>query len=59
LAFVAHEQEGLHPHAVGSVWLFPSSAATTMVGIAPTPERKVAAWLAYENQTADAGALGG
>lgn len=57
LAFVEHEEEGLCPHAVGSVWLFASSEATVMVDIAPTLERKIAARLAHESQTADADAL--
>jgi LmbE family N-acetylglucosaminyl deacetylase len=57
LAFVEHEQEGLRPHAVSSIWLFASSAATVMVDIAPTLERKIAARLAHESQTGDANTL--
>lgn len=57
LAFVEHEQEGLRPHAIGSIWLFASSAATVIVDIAPTLERKLAARLAHTSQTADADAL--
>lgn len=57
LAFVEHEQEGLRPHAVASVWLFASRAATVMVDIAPTLERKIAARLAHRSQTSDADAL--
>jgi LmbE family N-acetylglucosaminyl deacetylase len=57
LAFLEHEQQGLRPHAVGSVWLFASSAATVMVDIVPTLEHKIAARLAHTSQTADADAL--
>ncbi|MGI8476598.1 MAG: PIG-L deacetylase family protein [Thermomicrobiales bacterium] len=56
-AFPEHEREGLAPHAVTAVWLFASSAATSVVDISAGFERKIAARLSHASQTPDADAL--
>jgi len=53
LTFPEHEAAGLAPHAVEDVWLFASSAADSYVDISSSFERKIAARLAHESQTAD------
>lgn len=50
-------RDGLTPHAVGEVWLFASSVASSYVDIAEGFERKLAARLAHESQTSDPVAL--
>jgi LmbE family N-acetylglucosaminyl deacetylase len=57
LAFAEQVHAGLAPHNVGEVWLFASSNAGTYVEITPGFERKLAARLAHESQTADPVAL--
>lgn len=57
LSYPEHEGEGLRPHAVGEVWLFASAAADAYVDIGAGFERKIAARLAHESQTADLEAL--
>lgn len=57
LSFPEHVREGLQPHKVAEVWLFASAIADTYVDIALSFERKVAARLAHESQTADPAAL--
>jgi LmbE family N-acetylglucosaminyl deacetylase len=57
LAFPEHEAAGLAPHAVADVWLFASSAADSYVDICSSFERKIAARLAHESQTADPATL--
>lgn len=58
LNFPAHLRHGLQPHKVSDVWLFASAIANAWVDIAPSFERKLAARLAHESQTADPDALG-
>jgi LmbE family N-acetylglucosaminyl deacetylase len=50
-------EQGLEPHAVLDVWLFSSDCPTAYVDISAGFERKIAARLAHESQTADAEAL--
>jgi LmbE family N-acetylglucosaminyl deacetylase len=57
LAFPEHERLGLAPHAVRAVWLFASAVADTHVDIGAGFERKIAARLAHESQTADPAGL--
>jgi LmbE family N-acetylglucosaminyl deacetylase len=57
LAFAESEIAALPPHAVHRVWLFASSRATVYVDIASTFERKLAARLAHESQTANPATL--
>lgn len=57
LAFPEHEAAGLSPHAVHEVWLFASGGADAYVDIRCGLERKIAARLAHESQTADPAAL--
>jgi len=53
LNFPEHFTRGLTPHAVGAVWLFASSVADAFVDIRAGFDRKIAARLAHESQTAD------
>ena len=55
--FPRHLTEGVTPHAVGEVWLFSSAAPDTWVDITTGFDRKLAARLAHESQTADADTL--
>ena len=57
LAFPEQIEAGMEPHAVGEIWLFASDAADAAVDISSGFERKLAARLAHESQTADAVAL--
>lgn len=58
LSFREQVQGGLAPHAVSEVWLFASRVAASFVDIGAGFERKLAARLAHESQTADPVALG-
>ena len=53
LAFPDQVQAGLAPHIVHEVWLGASTAATAVVDIGATFERKIAARLAHVSQTPD------
>ena len=53
LAFPEQALAGLAPHTVREVWLGASTAATVVVDISATFERKIAARLAHVSQTPD------
>jgi LmbE family N-acetylglucosaminyl deacetylase len=51
LSFPEQLRAGLRPHVVREAWLFASAGADSVVDIAATFERKLAARLAHASQT--------